>query len=133
MQLDAELAARYPASAIHGLHAGDAADPELVFLVARVDGLPVGCGVLRRLAPGVGEVKRMFVLATHRGQGVGRAVLAALEDKAYARGDTLLRLETGARQPEATALYRAAGYTEIDPYGEYTNDPFSVCFEKQLR
>ena len=43
-----------------------------------------------------------------------------------------LRLETGAAQPAALALYRAAGYVDIPPYGEYVGSAVSVCMEKAL-
>jgi GNAT superfamily N-acetyltransferase len=129
-QLDEDLLRRYPAQAIHGLHPQDADDPALTFLVALVDGRPVGCGALRPLASCVGEVKRMFVLPEFRGRGVARRMLAALETKAREAGYSSLRLETGARQPEAIGLYTSAGYVEIPRFGEYTGNPFSICFEK---
>lgn len=44
----------------------------------------------------------------------------------------IVELETGHEQPEAIELYRAAGYRDIPRYGEYENDPHSVCMEKQL-
>ena len=47
-------------------------------------------------------------------------------------GFDIIRLETGTLQPEAIALYQKAGYRRIERYGEYTNDPMSVCFEKHL-
>jgi putative acetyltransferase len=80
--LDADLLQRYPAIAIHGLHPQDVADPNLTFLVASVDGQAVGCGALRYLEPGVGEVKRMFVLPEFRGRGIARHILMALESTA---------------------------------------------------
>jgi ribosomal protein S18 acetylase RimI-like enzyme len=131
-RLDAELGERYPRAAIHGLHAADLVDERLVFLVARLDGRAVGCGALRPLGPAVAEVKRMFVVPDHRGQGVARRLLRALEAAALARGWTTVRLETGVRQPESIALYRSAGYREIPRFGEYAENPFSACFEKPL-
>jgi putative acetyltransferase len=131
-QLDQDLLRRYPAQAIHGLHPQEVADPNLTFLVASVDGTAVGCGALRYLAPGVGEIKRMFVLPEFRGRGIAQHILSALESTARECGYSTLRLETGSRQPEAIGLYKSAGYGEIPCFGEYASDPFSVCFEKQL-
>ena len=37
------------------------------------------------------------------------------------------------RQPEATALYRSAGYCAISPFGNYKPDPLSLFMEKRLR
>jgi GNAT superfamily N-acetyltransferase len=131
--LDAELGLRYPeTSKVHGLRAEDNDDPQLIFLVARIDDDVAGCGAIRQLEPGVGEVKRMFVVSTHRGKGIGRQILAALEACAAASGYAVLRLETGTRQPEAISLYRSSGYQEIPPFGEYVGNVRSVCFEKQL-
>lgn len=134
-RLDEDLRRRYPAmppQMIHGLHPSDLADPQFTFLIARIDGRGVGCGALRNLEPGVGEVKRMFVLPDFRGCGIGRRLLAALESRALELGRNTVRLETGKGQPEAIALYESSGYREIAAFGEYIGDEFSICFEKQL-
>jgi len=47
-------------------------------------------------------------------------------------GATRSVLETGIYQDEAIGLYRRAGYTEVDCWGEYARSPTSVCFEKSL-
>ena len=131
-ELDAELAERYPHHAIHGLHPGESGDPELIFLIARAGGEPVGCGALRPLGAGKAEVKRMFVRPVLRGCGLGVAILEALEKAGREAGYDTLLLETGTRQPEALALYRKAGYMESEPFGEYIGNPFSVCMTKRL-
>jgi putative acetyltransferase len=131
-KLDEDLLERYPLQFIHGLRPGDSADPDLFFVVAYADNHAVGIGALRPLEPGVGEIKRMFVLPEHRGKGVGRAVLSALEAQAVKLGYSSVRLETGTKQPEAIALYRSAGYAGILNFGEYADNPMSVCFEKKL-
>src|SRR6185295_1025197 len=76
--LDEDLKIRYRIDKTNGLHPGDIQDPRLIFLVASLDGRPVGCGAVRELEPGAGEVKRMFVLPECRGRGIARALLAAL-------------------------------------------------------
>lgn len=109
--------------------------PAGVFLVARIDGMPVGCGALRPAlddAPGLAEVKRMYTRPEARRRGVSRAILARLEDAARAFGYGRIQLETGIRQPEAMTLYEAAGYHRIPPYGQYREDPLSVCYAKDL-
>jgi GNAT superfamily N-acetyltransferase len=134
-QLDDELCRRYPdmpPQLIHGLHPSDLADPKFAFLVARIDGSAVGCGALRTLGPDVGEVKRMFVLPDFRGHGIARRILAALEARAVELGYATVRLETGKAQPEAVCLYTSSGYREIPGFGEYADNGYSVCFEKQL-
>lgn len=94
-----------------------------VVLVARDDdGTPVGCGALRPLEPGAGELKRMYVVPAARGRGISRLLLVALEAEAAARGWTTLRLETGTRQPAAVGLYTAAGYRPVEAFGHYVTD-----------
>jgi putative acetyltransferase len=130
--LDEELLRRYPGASIEGLVPQDVTD-RLVFLVARIGNRPVACGAVRELDPATGEIKRMFVCPEHRGQGVGRAMLAALEARAGELGYSTLRIETGSRQPEAVGLYTSAGYVAIPPFGKYVGNPYSHCFEKRIR
>ncbi|NUT34570.1 MAG: GNAT family N-acetyltransferase [Hamadaea sp.] len=121
-----ELVTRYPDEHIASV------DPKARFVVAYVMGEPVGCGAIVTVAPGVAEIKRMWVRTANRRTGVGRRILAALERRAQAEEHDTVILETGRRQPEAIALYEEMGYTEIPPYGEYVGNPTSVCFEKKL-
>lgn len=130
--LDEDLRARYRKDETYGLRPEDLHAPLLIFLVARVGRQPVGCGAVRPLEPGVGEIKRMFVLPDWRGRGIGRGLLSALETHARAIGYSRLRLETGTLQPEAVGLYRSAGYENRAAFGEYLGHPQSVFLEKAL-
>jgi putative acetyltransferase len=133
-QLDEDLLRRYPAlQQTHGLHPQDAIDPDFTFVIARIDSSAVGCGALRRIEPGICEIKRMFVLPDFRRRGIARRILEALESRARELRETSVLLETGIGQPEAIELYKSAGYHEIAGFGEYAGSPFSVCFEKRLR
>jgi GNAT superfamily N-acetyltransferase len=110
--------------------AQDFSPPEGIFLVAYVDGRPVGCGGLKRLEADTVEVKRVFVRPDARGHGVSRALLAALEAAARDAGYAVVRLDTGANQPEALKLFQTAGY---DPIPDYNDNPWaSYWFEKRL-
>jgi GNAT superfamily N-acetyltransferase len=73
----------------------DALAPHSAFLVAYIDGQPVGCGALRRIDSERAEIKRMYVLPVARRQGVGRAILRDLEHLAVEFGYGAVRLETG--------------------------------------
>jgi GNAT superfamily N-acetyltransferase len=122
-------------AALWGVRPEQVTPPAGTFLVAWIDGEPVGCGALRPLVtgqPGVAEIKRMYTAPTARRKGVSRAVLSALEDAAAALGYHRIQLETGLRQPEALALYESAGWHRIASYGQYAGDPLSVCFAKDL-
>jgi GNAT superfamily N-acetyltransferase len=132
--LDAELTERYPdpGDRHFSLSANEVAVDQGVFLVARLSGEPVGCGALRRIAPGIGEIKRMYVAPDGRGQGIGRRLLAELERYARALQLRQLVLETGVRQLEAIGLYESGGFSRIEPFGEYVNSPASICMAKSL-
>lgn len=104
--------------------------PGGAFLVVEAGGAPVGCGGLRTLAPGLGEIKRMYVVPSARRRGHARRLLRSLEAVAQAIGHGRVRLDTNAVQPEAVALYHACGYAEI---ADYNANPFAThWFEKPL-
>jgi len=116
------------------------APPGGFFTVGYLGGTPVACGGWRArdggsdpaLRDGDAEVKRMFVLATHRGRGYARAVLAELERTAAAAGRRRAVLETGTRQPEAVGLYASAGYDPMPAFGVYRHSPNCRCYAKIL-
>ena len=104
--------------------------PAGFFAVARLDGYPVGCGALKRKDKTTGEIKRMWTAPSARGRGVARKVLQALETAAREFGLTTLQLETNRTLTEAQALYRKAGYREVDPFND---EPYAHhWFEKNL-
>jgi putative acetyltransferase len=130
-ELEGELSERYGSDSEPGEKPN--AEDTAAFLVARDrDGRPVGCGALRPLEEGVVEIKRMYVRPERRGEGLGWVILAALEAEAARCDYSVIRLETGDFQPEAMALYRAAGYREIPCPGAYAHGPHSRCFERRL-
>jgi DNA-binding MarR family transcriptional regulator/GNAT superfamily N-acetyltransferase len=111
--------------------AADLVPPAGVFLVARLSGQPAGCGALKTLHPGVGEIMRMWVDRPHRGLGIGARILDALELEAAALGHRSVRLYTNRSLDEAKAMYRTRGYAEIS---RYNDDPYANhWFEKRLR
>jgi GNAT superfamily N-acetyltransferase len=125
----AELAERY---GVADLDADLSPDGVIASVVAHDDGVLVGCGLLRDLGGGVGELKRMYVPPAHRGRGLSRLVLGELERRAREAGLERLILETGERQPEAIGLYRSMGYTQIPNFGLYADEPLSRCFGKDV-
>ena len=132
--LNAELSGLYPEpGATHfRLDPEEVAGDRGSFLIAFMDGEPLGCGAVRLLEQGNAELKRMYVPPSARGQGIGRALLTRLEHEARGLGATRLLLETGIRQEAALALYRAAGFEVIPAFGEYIDSPTSVCMAKDL-
>jgi putative acetyltransferase len=130
---DAFSAALYPAKSRHSLELGDILRPEVTLLVARAGRRAAGCGAVVRRSGGYGEVKRMYVAEEARGQGIGRRLLAELEQVAQGQGLSWLGLETGIHQPAAIALYRGAGFREVEPFGQYVHDPLSLFMRKDLQ
>ncbi|GIH18507.1 helix-turn-helix domain-containing GNAT family N-acetyltransferase [Rugosimonospora africana] len=105
--------------------------PAGVFLLATLNSEPVGCGAVK-LHPGTpAEIKRVWVADTVRGLGVGRRMLGELEEYAAERGWTAIRLDTNRNLTEAIAMYRSAGYREIERYN--TEHYAHHWFEKRLR
>jgi GNAT superfamily N-acetyltransferase len=96
----------------------DLAPPHGAFLVARLDGEPVGCGAVRLLDAATAEIKRMWISPAARGRGVARRLLGDLEGVAGALGCTVVRLDTSAHLTEAIGLYRSSGYVDIPAYND---------------
>jgi putative acetyltransferase len=132
-RLSAELSERYQEDDGTGnFRPEDVLQPRSGFLLARWQGQAVGCGAYRPLKEDIAEIKRMYVEPAFRGHGIGRRLLAALEEGARQAGYGRVWLETGTAQPEALGLYKVSGYFVIPNYGYYRDDPRSVCFEKTL-
>ena len=71
-EMCAELSARYHRPPSPFLPA-EAMTARTAFVVARLDGKPVGCGALRQVDEQTVEVKRMYVAPAARRRGTGRA------------------------------------------------------------
>jgi putative acetyltransferase len=113
-ELSRELAALYEVSdGRAGFTPEDVEVPRAAFVVARLDGVAVGCGAIRPLDQDTVEVKRMYTRKDYRRKGVAQAVLAELERLARHYNYTTIKLQTGPRQPEAAALYERVGYYRI--------------------
>ena len=108
----------------------DLVEPSGLLLLARLHGEPVGCGALKFHGTEPAELKRMWVANRARGLGLGRRLLAELEDQARRHGATVVRLETNQVLTEAITLYRSAGYAEVSAFSDeqYAHH----WFEKQL-
>jgi DNA-binding MarR family transcriptional regulator/predicted GNAT family N-acyltransferase len=104
--------------------------PAGLFLVATLQAQPVGCGALRFRGAKLAELKRMWVASSARGLGVGRRLLAELEHRAADHGSRTVRLDSNEKLTEAIAMYRSAGYEEVDAFND---EPYAHhWFEKQL-
>lgn len=93
-----------------------------------------GCGALRALDAGHGEVKSMRTAQTHLRQGVAQRMLDHIVDEARRRRYGRLSLETGSMAYFAPArgLYTRAGFVLCAPFGDYAEDPNSVFMTRTL-
>lgn len=122
IDLDAEIAAGPPA---------DLVPPNGCFLLALADDGAAGLGGIRHLDTEIAEVKSMYVAPAFRGTGLGRRILARLDEIAAEHGCRAVRLDTSDYLTPAVALYLSAGYREVPAYNE--NPKADLWFERSLR
>lgn len=104
--------------------------PRGSFVIARLDGSPIGCGALRMIDITTAEVKRMWVAPSARGLGVASRLLRKLEAIATDFGAETVCLDTNRSLKEAQSLYRREGYTGI---ARFNDNPYAdFWFEKRL-
>ena len=105
--------------------------PQGAFYVAERNGAILGCGGVKGTDKGYAEIKRVWIAPEARGRGLSRRLMAVLEEAARSLGIATLRLDSNSALPEAIALYRSSGWTEID---RFNDDPYpDHFFEKHLR
>jgi ribosomal protein S18 acetylase RimI-like enzyme len=110
---------------------GPYAAPEGAILLAKQGDHVLGCIALKRLKPGIAEIKRLYVRPQARGQGVARALVRAMLQEAAELGYREIKLDTLPHMTTAIALYRALGFDDIPPYGSHPY-PGLVTLGKKL-
>jgi GNAT superfamily N-acetyltransferase len=125
------LGLNYPPESRHAFSVEKLLREQVNFFVTRYQDEPAGCGGIK-FYPDYGEVKRMYVRPSHRGLGLGKAMLNHLADYAQQQNIRMLRLETGIYQVEAIGLYERYGFQKRPPFSEYEVSPLNLYFEKQL-
>ena len=123
-----------PPTSVHAMPIERLRAADVTFYAAWDRAKLAGCGALKQIGPGHGELKSMRANPDYRGRGAGRAMLEHLLAEARARGWSRVSLETG--RPEAfrpaRALYEANGFAECPPFGDYVADDFSICMTREL-
>ncbi|WP_445154246.1 GNAT family N-acetyltransferase [Arthrobacter sp. Hor0625] len=133
----ADMFATSPAESVHALDPAALAGPDITFWTARPaphgSGQLLGCGALKELDPGSGEIKSMRTAQHARGRGVAALLLERILAEARARGYRRVFLETGSQDYFAPArrLYARHGFTVCPPFGTYAADPNSVFMARQ--
>lgn len=123
-----------PPGSVHALDLGGLRGPDITFWSLWDGDALAGCGALRELDPGHGEIKSMRTASDYLRRGVGSRMLAHLVDQATRRGYRRLSLETGSMDYFAPArtMYAAAGFIACAPFGDYVEDPNSVFMARAL-
>lgn len=123
-----------PAGSVHALDLDGLRAPELTMWTAWENGTLLGCGALKDLGAGHGELKSFHTASEARGRGVAASLLTHIMGEAHRRGLTRLSLETG--RPEsfvaAQRLYARHGFAKCGPFGDYTDDPHSLFMTRAL-
>jgi GNAT superfamily N-acetyltransferase len=111
--------------------------PDGRLLLAFEGDVAVGTACMRRIGPATAEIKRMYVQPSHRGAGVGRALLDQLMAAAQVAAYERVRLDSPDFMTAAHGLYRSDGFVEIGPYPESEIPdeyrPHWVFMERTLR
>jgi ribosomal protein S18 acetylase RimI-like enzyme len=95
---------------------GKYAPPQGRILLARQDDRIVGCVALRKWEENICEMKRLYVIPSARGQGIGRKLAETIIAQAKAMGYKHMRLDTVASMHAANRLYSSLGFRPIAPY-----------------
>ncbi|WP_425037615.1 GNAT family N-acetyltransferase [Primorskyibacter sp. S187A] len=97
---------------------GPYADRGAGILLAAQDGRALGVVAFKGIAPGVSEMKRMYVAPEGRGLGAGRALALAVMQAAREAGHTRMVLDTLASLTVARSLYESLGFALIPRYND---------------
>ena len=119
---------------MYALHASKLFSPDITVFSARIDGEIVGVGAIRKLDAHHAELKSMHTLAKSRGSGVGRAMVAHIEDFAKRSGIERISLETGTNETfrPARELYNSLGYESCEAFGDYVLSEDNTCMTKLI-
>ena len=129
-----EMRTGSPPSACHVLPIEGLMAPDIRFFTLRDDRQLLGCGALKRLETGHGEIKSMRTANAALGRGVGKAMLNHIVAVARSEGISRLSLETGSTEQfaAATRLYEKEGFERCGPFGDYADTPFTRFFSREI-
>jgi putative acetyltransferase len=123
-----------PIEHVYALDASKLFSPDITVFGARIDGELVGVGAIRKLDAHHAELKSMHILVDVRGSGVGKAMVAHIEDFARSSGIERMSLETGTNEAfkPARELYKSLGYNSCDAFGDYVLSEDNMCMTKLI-
>ncbi|MFT3725105.1 MAG: GNAT family N-acetyltransferase [Hyphomonadaceae bacterium] len=123
-----------PPESVHALSIDQLRQPGVTLWSGWINNELVVIGALKRLDAENGEIKSMRVEEAWLGKGIGWMMLNHITQAAKRAGMKVLWLETGSADAfiPALELYASAGFVRCAPFGDYTDDPFSVFMMKAL-
>lgn len=123
-----------PIEHVYALDASKLFSADITVFGARINGELVGVGAMRKLDGDHAELKSMHTLAKSRGLGVGKAIVAHIEDFARSSGIERISLETGTNEAfkPARELYRSLGYQSCEAFGDYVLSQNNMCMTKLI-
>lgn len=123
-----------PPESMHALNIDGLKKPEVTFWSAWDQGQLAGCGAMKELDSGHGEIKSMRTSSAHLRKGVAKQLLEHIIGEAKRRGYQRLSLETGSMEAfePARKLYEKSGFEYCEPFADYTEDPLSSFMTLKL-
>ena len=123
-----------PPESVHALDLEALRKPEITFWSVYRDSELLGCGALKELDAGHGEIKSMRTATPHLRQGVAASLMRHILEEARRRSYRRLSLETGsmAAFAPARALYAGFGFQPCGPFAGYLDDPNSFFMTREL-
>ena len=123
-----------PIEHVYALDASRLFTPDITVFGARIQDELVGVGALRILDIEHSELKSMHTLSRLRGLGIGKAMVAHIEQFAKEQGVKRISLETGTNEAfkPARELYKSLGYVDCDAFGDYVLSEDNMCMTKLI-
>ena len=130
-ELNHSLAAITGCSGENSFDIKDMQEDQAAFVIGYINGVPMGCGAIRKLSDGIAEMKRVYARPNHF--GLAHKIVRCLEEKAIDNGFQKLVLETRKVNEHAVSFYLSCGYSLIPNYGKYIQRRDAICFGKELQ
>ncbi len=127
-----ELAANDHNAAIDGVAPGEFTSAGGYFVLVRRGRSVVGCGGYRPLDCNCAEIRWIFVRRAWRLHDIEREILHHLEEEVCRCGFLTAVMELDDKQAGLVALCEQEGYFPIPAFLDYSRNPSSRCFAKQV-
>jgi putative acetyltransferase len=123
-----------PLESKHALDLDELRKPEVTFWSVLDGSMVVGCGAIKKLSTGHGELKSMRTEPTRTRSGIASLLMKHILTEARIAGLTRLSLETGSAEffVPARKLYEKFGFGYCEPFADYREDPHSVFMTRWL-